>query len=38
MILDLLNGTDKAMTQEHIFKSAEISLKAQVMADAARQA
>ncbi len=37
MILDLLNGTDKAMTQAHIFKSAEISLKAQAMADAARQ-
>ncbi|MEJ6602502.1 MAG: Gfo/Idh/MocA family protein [Verrucomicrobiia bacterium] len=36
MIFDLINGTDKAMTQAHIFKSAEISLKAQLMADAAR--
>ena len=36
MILDLINGTEKAMTQAHIFKSAEISLRAQAMADAAR--
>jgi len=35
MILDLINGTEKAITQAHIFKSAEISLKAQAMADAA---
>lgn len=35
MILDLLNGTETAMTQEHIFKSAEISLRAQALADAA---
>ena len=37
MILDLINGTEKAMTQAHIFKSAEISLRAQEMADAARR-
>ena len=36
MILDLINGTEKAMTQAHIFKSAEISLRAQAMADATR--
>ncbi len=36
MILDLIHGTDNAMTQEHIFKSAEISLRAQEVADAAR--
>ncbi len=29
MILDLLNGTDKAMTQDHIFKAAELCVKAQ---------
>ena len=36
MILDLLNGTERAMTQEHIFKSAELSMIAQEMADQAR--
>lgn len=36
LILDCLNGTEKAMTQEHIFKAAEISMKAQVFADARR--
>ncbi len=36
MILDLVNGTDHAMTQEHCFKAAELSMKAQVVADAAR--
>jgi len=34
LILDLLNGTDKAMTQEHVFKAAELSMVAQEMADA----
>lgn len=34
MILDLLNGTELAMTQEHIFKTAELALKAQALADA----
>ncbi len=33
MILDCLNGTGKAMTQEHIFKSAELSMRAQALAD-----
>lgn len=32
MILDLLHHTEKAMTQEHIFKAAEISMKAQAAA------
>jgi predicted dehydrogenase len=36
MILDVLNRTDKAMTQEHIFKAAEISMQAQALADALR--
>jgi len=36
MILDLLNGTEKAMTQDHIFKSAELSMIAQKMADEAK--
>ena len=35
MILDLLNGTENAMTQDHIFKSAELSMVAQNMADEA---
>ncbi len=33
MILDCLNGTEKAMTQEHVFKAAELCLLAQEMAD-----
>ena len=33
MILDLLNGTETAMTQDHIFKAAELSMIAQKMAD-----
>ena len=33
LILDCLNGTEKAMTQEHAFKAAELCLKAQEMAD-----
>lgn len=36
MILDVLNGTEKAMTQDHIFKAAELSMIAQEMADRAR--
>lgn len=32
MILDCLNGTQRAMTQEHIFKAAELSVKAQMLA------
>lgn len=34
LILDCLNGTEKAMTQEHAFKAAELCLTAQEMADA----
>ena len=37
MILDLLEGTERAMTQEHIFKAAELSMLAQKMADEKRQ-
>lgn len=33
MILDLLDGTERAMTQDHIFKAAELSMIAQAMAD-----
>ncbi|MEM6822175.1 MAG: Gfo/Idh/MocA family oxidoreductase [Verrucomicrobiota bacterium] len=33
LILDCLNRTEKAMTQHHAFKAAELSLKAQLMAD-----
>ncbi|MEM9445321.1 MAG: Gfo/Idh/MocA family oxidoreductase [Verrucomicrobiota bacterium] len=33
LILDLLNRTEKAMTQEHVFKAAELSLMAQEIAD-----
>ncbi len=36
LILDMVNRTENAMTQEHAFKATEISLKAQEMADAAR--
>ena len=32
MILDCLNRTEKAMTQEHAFKAAELCLKAQARA------
>jgi len=35
MILDCLNRTEKAMTQEHIFLAAELSMQAQELADAA---
>lgn len=34
--LDILNRTDNAMTQQHAFAAAELSLKAQAFADAAR--
>ncbi|MFT5469342.1 MAG: putative dehydrogenase [Verrucomicrobiales bacterium] len=33
LILDVLNGTENAMTQAHIFKAAELALKAQAFAD-----
>jgi len=33
LILDSLNRTENAMTQEHAFKAAELCLKAQAMAD-----
>lgn len=33
LILDCLNGTERAMTQDHIFKAAELSLKAQLLAE-----
>ncbi len=33
LILDCLNRTEKAMTQAHAFKAAELSMKAQAMAD-----
>ncbi|MDF1861759.1 MAG: Gfo/Idh/MocA family oxidoreductase [Verrucomicrobiales bacterium] len=36
MILDLISGTENAMTQEHIFKAAELSMVAQEMADRGR--
>lgn len=32
-ILDLLNGTDHAMTQAHVFAAAELSMQAQALAD-----
>ena len=32
MILDSLNRTDKAMTQAHIFKAAELCIRAQMQA------
>ncbi|MEO0446446.1 MAG: Gfo/Idh/MocA family oxidoreductase, partial [Verrucomicrobiota bacterium] len=35
MIVDAIQGTETAMTQEHIFKSAELSMVAQKMADEA---
>lgn len=36
-VLDCLNGSEKAMTQAHAFKAAELSMRAQAMADAARE-
>lgn len=38
LVLDMVNRTENAMTQEHAFKSAELSLKAQKIADEARTA
>ncbi|MDP0501818.1 MAG: Gfo/Idh/MocA family oxidoreductase [Verrucomicrobiota bacterium JB022] len=35
-ILDVLHGTEQAMTQAHSFKAAELSLRAQAAADAGR--
>ncbi len=35
LILDALNGTERAMTQAHIFKAAELSMRAQALADLA---
>lgn len=37
LILDCLHRTEKAMTQEHAFKAAELCLKAQALADATRR-
>jgi len=36
LILDVLNRTENAMTQQHAFKAAELSMQAQAFADAAR--
>lgn len=33
LILDCLNRTERAMTQEHIFKASELCIKAQMMAE-----
>lgn len=33
LILDVLNRTEEAMTQEHAFKAAELSMRAQAVAD-----
>ncbi|GAB4169125.1 MAG: Gfo/Idh/MocA family oxidoreductase [Terrimicrobiaceae bacterium] len=35
LILDVLNRTENAMTQAHAFKAAELSMRAQALADAA---
>ncbi len=37
LIRDLLDGTDTAMSQAHVFKAAELTLRAQALADAARE-
>jgi predicted dehydrogenase len=37
LILDVLNRTENAMTQEHAFKAAELSMQAQAMADSLNQ-
>lgn len=37
LILDCLHRTETAMTQEHAFKAAELSMRAQAMADSARR-
>ncbi len=36
LILDILNRTEEAMTQAHCFKAAELSMKAQAVADGLR--
>lgn len=36
LIIDCLERSERAMTQEHAFKAAELCLRAQLMADAAR--
>lgn len=36
LILDCLNRTENAMTQEHAFKAAELSVKAQLAAEKAK--
>ena len=36
LILDCLHGTENAMTQEHTFKAAELSLRAQQMAESGK--
>ncbi|MCL2376950.1 MAG: Gfo/Idh/MocA family oxidoreductase [Defluviitaleaceae bacterium] len=36
LILDCINGTENAMTQEHAFKAAELSVKAQMLAEEAK--
>ena len=36
LILDFLNRTENAMTQDHAFLASELSLKAQAKADQAR--
>ena len=36
-VMDILNGTEKAMSQSHALKAAEISLKAQALADSLKQ-
>jgi predicted dehydrogenase len=37
LILDVLNRTETAMTQEHAFKAAELCMQAQALAEEARQ-
>ena len=37
LILDVLNRTEQAMTQEHAFKAAELSMQAQAIADRQRR-
>ena len=36
LIIDVLNRTDKAISQEHFFKAAELSMLAQKLADQTR--
>ena len=33
LILDVLNGTERAMSQAHIFKAAQLSMQAQALAE-----